>query len=79
MDDIWMTNHLVSDSNCNTLNNMLFHKSLQGVTNNVGLTSSVGDTMPHFTISIEQDNQELVTLIFIFSVAGDPYVIVPRQ
>jgi hypothetical protein len=73
-----MTNHLVSDSNCNTMN-MLFHKILQGVTNNVGLTCSVGDTMPQFTISIEQDNQELVTLIFIFSVAGEPYATVPRQ
>ena len=31
-------------------------KKLQGMTNNVGLTFSVGDTIPRFTISIEQDN-----------------------
>ena len=28
----------------------------QGMTNNVGLTFSVGGTTPRFTISIEQDN-----------------------
>ena len=27
---------------------------LQGMTDNVGLTFSVGDTIPQFTISIEQ-------------------------
>jgi hypothetical protein len=27
------------------------------MTNNVGLTCSVGDTLPRFTVSIEQDNQ----------------------
>ena len=31
-------------------------KKLQGVTNNVGLTFSVADTIPRFTISIEQDH-----------------------
>jgi hypothetical protein len=30
---------------------------LQGMTNNVELTFSVGDTTPRFTISIEQDHQ----------------------
>ena len=30
---------------------------LQGMTNNVGLRFSVGDTIPWFTINIEQDNQ----------------------
>jgi hypothetical protein len=30
-------------------------KKIQGMTNNVGLTFSVGDTMAGFTISIEQD------------------------
>jgi hypothetical protein len=29
---------------------------LQGMTNNVGLTINVGDIVPRFTISIEQDN-----------------------
>ena len=31
-------------------------KSLQGITNNIGLTFSVGDTIPQFTTSIEQGN-----------------------
>jgi hypothetical protein len=50
---IWM--NFVSDSNCNII---ICHPpgSLQGVTNNVGLTFSVGDTIPWFTIRIEQDN-----------------------
>jgi hypothetical protein len=29
---------------------------LQGMTNNIGSTFSVGDTTPRFTISIEQNN-----------------------
>ena len=29
---------------------------LQGMTNTIGLTFSVGDTTPRFTISIEQDH-----------------------
>ena len=32
------------------------HLNLQGMTDDVGLTSSVGDTTPRFTISIEQEN-----------------------
>ena len=51
----WMKNHLVSGSNCNTVNVETPHK-LQGVTNNVGLTFSVGDTILWLTISMEQDN-----------------------
>jgi hypothetical protein len=46
--EIWMKNHMVSDNNSNTVN-------LQGTTNNVGLTS-MSDTIPWVTISIEQDN-----------------------
>ena len=41
---------------------------LQGMTNIVRLTSSVGDTKPWFTISIEEDKLELVTLNIIFNV-----------
>ena len=37
------------------------------MTLNVGFTFSVGDTTPRFTISIEQDQLELVTLNIIFS------------
>ena len=48
---IWMKRHLVTDSICNTI---IPQKSLQGRKNNVGLTFSVGDTKPWFTISIEQ-------------------------
>ena len=39
-----------------TLQNYNPSKKLQGMTNNVGLTFSVGDATPRFTISIEQDN-----------------------
>ena len=42
-------------------------QNLQEMTNNVGLTRSVRDTTPRFTMSIEQDNQELATLNVIFS------------
>jgi hypothetical protein len=54
MINIWMRNHLVSDIDCKTIN--LLSQKLQGMTNNVGLTFSVGDTIPRFTISIEQRN-----------------------
>ena len=52
---IWMKNHLWNDSDCNIINLQSAHKSLQGMINNAGLTFSVGDTTPWFTISIEQD------------------------
>ena len=39
------------------------------MTNNIGLTFSVGDTIPQFTNSIDQGQLELVTLSIIFSVA----------
>ena len=52
MIEIWMKIHLVSDNNRNTLN-LYPPKKNQGMTNNVGLTFSVGDTIPQFTISIE--------------------------
>ena len=39
------------------------------MTNNVGLTFSVGDIILRFTISVEQD--KLVTLNYIFSVVID--------
>jgi hypothetical protein len=55
MIEVWMNNQLVSDVNCNTINIVSPPKS-QGMTNNVGLTFSVGDTILRFTISIEQDN-----------------------
>ena len=47
--------HLISAGNWQTVN-LLSPKDSQGMTNNVGLTFSVGDTTPQFTISIEQDN-----------------------
>ena len=49
-------NQLVSDINCNIVNLPPPKIFLQGMTNYVGLTFSVGDTKPCFTISIEQDN-----------------------
>jgi hypothetical protein len=57
MIEIWMENHLVDDSNCNSVNLksppiylFIFKYFLQGTTHNVGLTFSLGDTMPRFTI-----------------------------
>ena len=57
MIEIWMKNHLVSDSNCNPVN-LSSPKKSQGMANSVGLTFNVGDTIPRFRISIEQDNQK---------------------
>jgi hypothetical protein len=51
-----MKEHLVSDINYNIVNLSSTQKNLQGMTNDGGLTFSVGDTIPWFTISIEQDN-----------------------
>ena len=50
--DIRIENHLASDNNCNTI---IYDpsKDLQGMRNNIGLTFSVGDTIPRFTFSIE--------------------------
>ena len=55
MIEIWMENHLVSDSNCNTVN----LQSPSKFTRNdkyIGLTYSVCDTIPHVRIGIEEDN-----------------------
>ena len=41
-------NRFVSDNDCNSVN----PKKVQGMTNNVGLTISVGDTIPRCTSSI---------------------------
>ena len=63
MIEIWVENYLVSDSNCNAINlqppnfYFLFNIFLQGMTNNIVLAFSVGDTTPRFTINIEQDNE----------------------
>jgi hypothetical protein len=43
----WMKNHLVSDSNCNTVNYSP-PKKLQGTTNNVGLTISINNRVIGF-------------------------------
>ena len=56
MIEISMKDHLVSDNNCNTVNLSSPKKNLQGITTNVGLTISVGDTTLRFTISTEQDD-----------------------
>ena len=39
-----MNNCLVGDSNCNTVQSL--EKKIQGMTNNVGVTFGVGDTIP---------------------------------
>ena len=54
MIEIRMKHHLVSDSNCN-IGNLYSPQKVTRNDNNVGLTFSVGDTIPWFTISIEQD------------------------
>ena len=55
MIEFWMKIHLASDNSCNAViyNPQKNYKEWQI---NVGLTFSVGDTIPWFTISIEQDN-----------------------
>ena len=45
MIEIWIKIHLVSDNNCNTVD-LEYPKKLQGMTNNVGLTFCVGDSVP---------------------------------
>jgi hypothetical protein len=52
---IWMNNHLVSDSNLQDHKSIIPAKTLQGMTNNIGSTFSVGDTTPRITVSDEQD------------------------
>ena len=52
MTEIWMKNHLVSASICNTVN-VSSPPKLQGMTINGGLTFSVGDTILRFAISVE--------------------------
>ena len=46
MIEMWMKSHLVSDSNCNTIN-LYPPKNLQKLTNNVGLIFSVTNTKYH--------------------------------
>ena len=50
-----MKNHLVSAS---TLQHYkpISPQNLQGMTNHVGLTFNVGDTVLRFTVSVEQDD-----------------------
>ena len=50
-----MNNHLVSESNRNIIN-LESPQKLQGMTNSVELTISIGYTISWFTISIEQGN-----------------------
>jgi hypothetical protein len=47
MIETWMEKHLVNGNNCNTVN--------LGMTNNFGLSFSVGDSVLQFKINIEQD------------------------
>ena len=50
--EIQIKNHLVRDNNCTNVNIQSPSFFLQGTTNNIGLTFSVGDTTPRFTIGI---------------------------
>ena len=61
----WMKNYMLSDSKCSTVT-YYAPKNLQGMTHNVGLTFSVGDTTLRFAINIEQ--LEFVTLNILLSV-----------
>ena len=57
MIEIWMQKHLIRDNNCNTENLITPPPQiLQGMTNNVGSTFSVGGTTQRLIICIEQDN-----------------------
>ena len=47
-------NHSIGINNCNNVNLQSLKFCLQGLTNNVGLTISVGDIAPWFTISIKK-------------------------
>ena len=51
-----MKNHLVSDSSCQHCTSIVPLFFLQIMSNNVGLTFSVGDNKLWFAMSIEQDN-----------------------
>jgi hypothetical protein len=55
--EVWMKNRLVNGNNCNTID-LVSPKNWQGMTNNVGLAFSVGDSTLYcgLTISIEQGN-----------------------
>ena len=69
LNTVFMNEHLVTDINCNSVN---LHppNSSKVLTNNVGLISSLGDTIPRSTITIEpKKEEELVTVIFIYTVA----------
>ena len=50
MIEMWMNNPMISDSICNTITLQSPRTNLQGMTNNVGLTFRVGNTIPQFTI-----------------------------
>ena len=53
MIEFWMENHMGSNIDYNIVNPYPPpKKKVQGMTNNVGLKFSVGDTIPQFTISI---------------------------
>ena len=57
MIEIWMNNHLGQYLTViAALEIYSLLENLQGMMNIVGLTFSVGDTIPRFTNSIEQDN-----------------------
>jgi hypothetical protein len=57
MIEIWMSNAFVSDSKCTwSIVNVQSPKNFTRNDINVGLIFSVGDNIPRFTISIEQDN-----------------------
>ena len=53
--EIRMKNHLVSDSNCKHYKAIIPQIFTRYMTTTVTLTFNVGDTIPRFTISIEQD------------------------
>jgi hypothetical protein len=57
MIEVWMRNHLVSDTWMQPYKYVIPPQNFARMTNNnVGLTFDVGDTRPWLTISIEQDN-----------------------
>jgi hypothetical protein len=58
--EMWMNNPLVSDKNCNIVTLQSPKQTdLQGMTNKVGLTFSIGDTIPQFTIRTGATNYHI--------------------
>ena len=64
---------LGNDNNCNTIILQTL-KILQGMTKNVELSFNVDDTIPCFTISIQQDNYTTILLSSVHPLMWAPRI-----